>query len=57
MCWLLRKEGGNVYGGCTVTMANKRTAEGPGKGGSREVVQQGRCLLIRRQEDATHILL
>jgi hypothetical protein len=57
MCWLLRKEGGNVYGGRIGAMANKRTAEGPGKGGSREVVQQGRCPLIRREEDATHILL
>jgi hypothetical protein len=54
---MLQKEGENVYGGRIGAMANKRTAEGPGKGGSREVVQQGRCPLIRREEDATHILL
>jgi hypothetical protein len=40
-----------------LAMANKRTVVGPGKGRSKEAVQQGRCPLIRWEEDATHTFL
>jgi hypothetical protein len=38
MCWLLRKEGGNVYGSRIGAMASKRTAEGQGNRGVHRVL-------------------